>query len=42
MIKDPTKITQKEGQDVVSTLEELQSSMMIPLLIQQILRGGMK
>ena len=41
IIKDPTKITQKvDGK--VSTLEELQSSMMIPLLIQQILRGGMK
>ena len=41
IIKDPTKITQKEV-GKVSTLEELQSSMMIPLLIQQILRGGMK
>ena len=41
IIKDPTKITQKKD-GKVSTLEELQSSMMIPLLIQQILRGGMK
>lgn len=41
MIKDPTKITQAE-EGKVSTLQELQSSMMIPLLIQQILRGGMK
>jgi len=41
VIKDPTKITQAEVGDV-STLQELQSSMMIPLLIQQILRGGIK